>query len=61
MTPKKPAGDGRKAAAAKLQPFEHFAINAGGDLYLAGHNKDGEQWRVGVRNPRQTDELVDTR
>jgi thiamine biosynthesis lipoprotein len=47
-------------AAAELRRFEHFAINAGGDLYLAGHNRDDEPWRVGVRNPRQTDELLDT-
>jgi thiamine biosynthesis lipoprotein len=47
-------------AAAELRPFEHFAINAGGDLYVAGRNTEGTPWRVGIRNPRQPDELVDT-
>ena len=39
-------------AARELAPFEHFAIDAGGDLYLAGHNRDGEPWSVGIRHPR---------
>jgi thiamine biosynthesis lipoprotein len=30
----------------------NFAIDAGGDLYLAGHNEHGEPWRVGIRHPR---------
>ena len=39
-------------AAAELADLEHFAIDAGGDLYLAGHNSRDEPWRVGVRHPR---------
>lgn len=47
-------------AARELAPLEHFAIDAGGDLYLAGHNPRGEPWSVGVRHPSQDDRLLDS-
>lgn len=46
-------------AARDLQPFENFAIDAGGDLYLAGHNAEGEPWSIGIRHPRHPSELLD--
>ncbi len=39
-------------AARELAPSQNFAIDAGGDLYLGGHNGDGEPWSVGIRHPR---------
>ena len=39
-------------AAQELRELEHFAIDAGGDLYLAGHNEHGAPWHVGIRHPR---------
>lgn len=47
-------------AARELQPFENFAIDAGGDLYLGGRNPDGEAWAVGIRHPRLHDQLIET-
>lgn len=47
-------------AARELQPFERYAIDAGGDLYLAGRNPDGEPWSVGIRHPRLDDAIVET-
>jgi thiamine biosynthesis lipoprotein len=47
-------------AARELAPFGDFAIDAGGDLYLAGHNADGAEWAVGIRDPRDPAELLDT-
>jgi thiamine biosynthesis lipoprotein len=47
-------------AARELAPFVDFAIDAGGDLYLAGHNADGAPWSVGIRHPRKQGELIDT-
>ncbi|HEV2702392.1 MAG TPA: FAD:protein FMN transferase [Steroidobacteraceae bacterium] len=47
------------AAARELQPFRNFAIDAGGDLYLSGHNPRGELWSAGIRHPHARDELVD--
>jgi thiamine biosynthesis lipoprotein len=39
-------------AARELAPFENFAVDAGGDLYLGGLNASGEPWAVGIRHPR---------
>lgn len=47
-------------AARELAAFEHFAIEAGGDLYLAGHNADDEPWAIGIRHPRDPDALLET-
>jgi FAD:protein FMN transferase len=47
-------------AARELQPFENFAIDAGGDLYLGGCNSSGEPWSVGIRHPRRDHELIDS-
>ena len=46
-------------AARELQPFENFAIDAGGDLYFGGCNAAGQPWSVGIRHPRG-DGLLDT-
>jgi thiamine biosynthesis lipoprotein len=47
------------AAARELQPFRDFCIDAGGDIYVGGCNRAGERWRVGIRHPRHSDELVE--
>mgnify|MGYP001548565715 CR=1 FL=1 len=47
-------------AVRELQPFENFMVDAGGDLYLAGHNAEGEPWSVGIRHPRDPSALIDT-
>jgi thiamine biosynthesis lipoprotein len=47
-------------AARELAELEHFAIDAGGDLYLAGSNERGEPWSVGIRHPRAEGELLET-
>jgi len=46
-------------AARELHTLRDFAIDAGGDLYLAGHNAHGEPWSVGIRHPRQDRELIE--
>jgi len=48
------------ARELKENSFDNFAIDAGGDLFLAGFNADGQPWSVGVRHPRTTDELYAT-
>jgi thiamine biosynthesis lipoprotein len=45
-------------AARELAPLEHFAIDAGGDLYLAGHNEYGQPWKVGIRHPRDVQRSI---
>lgn len=46
-------------AARELEHFEHYAIDAGGDLYLAGCGPHGEPWSVGIRHPRRDCELIE--
>lgn len=47
------------AAARELNPYRHFCIDAGGDIYCGGMNPRGEPWSVGIRHPRRRDELID--
>jgi len=49
-------------AARELErrSFDNFAIDAGGDLYLSGHNADDKPWSVGIRHPRRDGELFET-
>jgi FAD:protein FMN transferase len=46
-------------AARELQRFRHFAIDAGGDLYLGGRSPRGEPWSVGIRHPRLDRQVLD--
>jgi thiamine biosynthesis lipoprotein len=48
------------ARELETRAFADFAIDAGGDLYLAGHNAAGRPWSVGVRHPRDARELYET-
>jgi FAD:protein FMN transferase len=47
-------------AARELKPFANYAVDAGGDLYLGGKNSDGDAWSVGVRHPRQDNQILET-
>jgi thiamine biosynthesis lipoprotein len=47
-------------AARELAALENFSIDAGGDLYLGGHNPSGEAWSVGIRHPREPQQIIDT-
>jgi len=47
-------------AARELRPFENFAIDAGGDLYLGGCSPDGQPWAIGIRHPRRDNALIDS-
>jgi thiamine biosynthesis lipoprotein len=47
-------------AARELAAFANFAIDAGGDLYLAGRNASDEPWSVGIQHPREPDALLTT-
>jgi thiamine biosynthesis lipoprotein len=48
------------ASELRAASLTNFAIDAGGDLYLAGQNAVGEPWTVGVRHPRRPEELLGT-
>ncbi|HPT34560.1 MAG TPA: FAD:protein FMN transferase [Bacillota bacterium] len=38
--------------------IKHGFINAGGDIGILGGKPDGTPWRIGVRHPRDAEELV---
>lgn len=38
--------------------FRNFYIEAGGDIQVSGKNQDGESWKIGIRNPFSTGEIV---
>jgi thiamine biosynthesis lipoprotein len=49
-------------AAKQLTDDGHqsFAVDAGGDLYFAGTNAEGEPWSVGIRHPRREGEVIES-
>jgi len=38
--------------------FSHFYINIGGDIEVAGNNRSGQKWRVGIENPFNRKEII---
>ncbi len=46
-------------AAQTLARFNDFSVDAGGDLYVGGHNADGHSWAVGIRDPRQHERMLE--
>lgn len=45
-------------AARAFDGVAGYAIDAGGDLYVRGHNAAGEPWRIGIRHPRAAGEIA---
>jgi len=41
------------AALLKDDGIENFLVEIGGEVYAAGHRKDGLAWRVGINTPRK--------
>ncbi|MCM3570422.1 FAD:protein FMN transferase [Neobacillus mesonae] len=46
-------------AAKELREFESFIINAGGDLFAAGMDRNGRPWKVGIQHPIKKDQIID--
>jgi thiamine biosynthesis lipoprotein len=44
--------------ALKEAGIRHAIINAGGNVYALGTKPDGSPWRVGVQDPRNTQEII---
>lgn len=47
-------------AAKALASYSNLAVEAGGDIYVRGHNSQGTPWHIGIRHPRIADALVCT-
>lgn len=41
------------AAALRSAGVENFLINAGGDIYAAGHKEPGKSWKIAVESPEK--------
>lgn len=39
--------------------FEHFLIDAGGDLYGKGDNCKGYPWRIGIQDPNHVEKILE--
>lgn len=46
------------AMLLKKHGLKDFYVEAGGDIQPSGHNKDGEKWRVGIKNPFNRAEII---
>lgn len=46
------------AAMLREKGFQHYYVDAGGDIQVAGHNRHDQDWRVGIRNPFNMHEIV---
>lgn len=46
-------------AARSLEDMENFLIDAGGDLYVGGHNATGRPWSIGIKHPRDPGALIE--
>ncbi len=38
--------------------FENFFVDAGGDIQTGGKNAEGQDWRTGIRNPFNEDQII---
>lgn len=46
------------AALLREDGFRNFYVDAGGDVEIAGKNHQGQNWRLGIRNPFNIHEVV---
>ncbi len=46
------------AEILRQMKFENYYVDAGGDVQAAGKNSRGQNWRVGIRNPFDLNEIV---
>jgi thiamine biosynthesis lipoprotein len=46
------------AALLAQRGFLNYYVDAGGDIQTAGHNAEGQPWRVGIRNPFNMRQIV---
>jgi len=45
-------------AAAALEGWEGFAINAGGDVYVHGIDRTGQAWQVSIQDPASKEGVI---
>jgi len=45
--------------ALKKNGVKRALVNAGGDLYALGTDRQGEKWQIGVQDPREENKIID--
>jgi len=40
--------------------FDNYYVDAGGDIQVCGKNSEGKQWKIGIKNPFNKEEIVKT-
>lgn len=45
-------------AAQELKDFDGFLVNAGGDLFAGGVDRDGFPWKIGIQHPKKKDKII---
>ena len=48
----------KAACLLRQKGYENFCVDAGGDIQSAGRNAQGQEWRIGIRNPFAAGEIV---
>lgn len=48
----------RGSAELKSKGITNFILNAGGDIYVSGTKDKDEQWKIGIKHPRKTDDII---
>ena len=48
----------RGSAVLKSMGITNFILNAGGDIYVSGTKDNDTLWKVGIKHPRHTNDLV---
>ncbi len=49
----------KKAAdIVRARGYHDFLIDAGGDIHTEGRSAEGEEWRIGIRNPFDFEQIV---
>jgi thiamine biosynthesis lipoprotein len=38
--------------------FKNFYVEVAGDIQVSGKNKDGKDWKIGIRNPFKPEEII---
>ncbi|MCK5213870.1 MAG: FAD:protein FMN transferase [Candidatus Omnitrophica bacterium] len=46
------------AAIFRKYGVKDFFIDAGGDIYVGGHNCEGDLWRIGIRSPENKEKIL---
>jgi thiamine biosynthesis lipoprotein len=48
----------RGSAVLKNNGITNFILNAGGDIYVSGTKGKDEQWKIGIKHPRKTNDII---